>query len=1743
MNKKLLLLLFHLITVSGIAYAQIIGETDAVSFPKANFIRGYANASTLGQDCDTGTEYEQGYCSGYQIGYEDGLLDSEDCSKYLTPYGIAYSGYLGIEYEQGHRDGWNDAYTEAYDEQIAIKSAGCSASATFNEFFCQCICIPELWYYDGDDDGFSDLYTVERLQCESPEPLGEWKRSDEVFGYDCDDTDANVWSFNQCGLCSFNTDITTWYYDADDDGYHGSTEQSCNVPITGITSLWKTTTIDEDCDDTNAEYTVPITWYYFKDDDNYYDELTSSQQCQRPSSGIAAKWRKTSGQGPDCNSEDPSIHGPVDWYYDEDGDGYHNKIIGHFNQCVKPEMGEPNFWKHNSQGEDCDDENPNQFVLNACDECTNSTANNKAYIDFDGDGYHSIELDLSMLEPDGIGDYGYPCANSPLYIEPKILYNYPIFRDQIFKGELYSLFDEIDDVPNKTDYQYLPGVHTLFWTRYLCVDDPSTCQLYYHNVRYSDNKFWNEWYLTDYFELPTGKKLWVQSFKTAAQGYARVSPGWKNNINFDAYNIREESIYILFEDALGGDSYVSATTLGKDCDDFDPLSMFDGAGQWVYDLDEDGYHEGDIAAIDAQCIPPNPRMILLTNSLGVDCDDDDSDLTINQNWYFYGDEDNYYSTVVQACKNPGIATGLIKHWRIDAGEGEDCDDTDQYANIDKNWYKDNDGDGYYGTVVTSCLNPGLDTGDSEKWTVNSGLGKECDDDNPELTDSAITVYLDLDGDGYHSVVKNRDCGNSVFPAVDLEGSNFPVSLLQSGLGNYFVDITNSPYSFEYNSYEYSVQSPDGLPLGIGPTIVFTSYDFPDALVKNETLGLDCDDLNSDVIMSANWYLDADHDGYHVEESLVSTCSPPVIEDYITIENSLGVDCDDTENQRNKIQTWYYDLDADGFYTDTQMSCQYPGKGWRLTSSLGADLNDSDPFSPALQPLGHWQDFVIPSLFELITNDTGEEELIYNGEIYDKDAFSLTYHGVTFGYDDLIFEGVSVVADTGVYVQPDKLVIAARAALINANIEIVEDPIVTTTTAARQKSLSIEITDDIVFDDPPNEWYEDILKRYSGYTNIMDDVPLETSGVSGQFYFSEFFDPNHLSALALRMNDYNPYFTIKIQSFEEIRNNEGFVKIVPVIDKTFLGQDPTPSLIFTVKKTWDGRVEYVVSVHDDTFIATPEELVTKGWMTDTNMWANPEDESLYNIQLDKLRKYRILMTRAIASDPIVLLPPPAEDSTDKIDPEIYPEYGYKDSYSGILTKWVEFYELGYFLGHYFEMPRGMWDPEGYGDESRDDYSGRWQTRSPASVGGVVDESLTQVKDMSEMIELAQSLVHSETWSQILKSLANFNIGDQMESMFSAVSDEYDKLIGVYGSYVQYYTIGKTAVRTLSAIYSSWKAVSKIGKKLIGAKPDSPHMALDQKIADFNNTFKGKINESPQFKALPEASQTKFLEDISEYKGYDADGVFDDTNVINPLADAIAKDPDFINNWKKLDDAGVDDVIRTNLNHLTTINKWADEGIEVAFESVDNGAKILSKNGDELGQLLTERTGDVLEISDDFIVSAASTASKKFDGLNIRSNTGETFLNAGFVKNADGSLGFVEDVSSYGSQLVQGTIKQRGALRKSMAGIKATEDAHHLIPVQLLKQNDVVKKAVEAGFEFNTTKNGLAIEKFVKKTGVGRHGPHPNYTKQIGDALDKFNTQTPNLTNQQAKEFLEIITDDIKNTIQTTNSRINHLNLGL
>jgi hypothetical protein len=47
------------------------------------------------------------------------------------------------------------------------------------------------------------------------------------------------------------------------------------------------------------------------------------------------------------------------------------------------------------------------------------------------------------------------------------------------------------------------------------------------------------------------------------------------------------------------------------------------------------------------------------------------------------------------------------------------------------------------------------------------------------------------------------------------------------------------------------------------------------------------------------------------------------------------------------------------------------------------------------------------------------------------------------------------------------------------------------------------------------------------------------------------------------------------------------------------------------------------------------------------------------------------------------------------------------------------------------------------------------------------------------------------------------------------------------------------------------------------------------------------------------------------------------------------------WEKMFIANVQNALRKSVNSLDLVGKWLDDGIEVSFEAVQDGAKVLNK----------------------------------------------------------------------------------------------------------------------------------------------------------------------------------------------------------
>jgi hypothetical protein len=207
----------------------------------------------------------------------------------------------------------------------------------------------QVFYEDADGDGYGVAGTT-RYSCHTPEGYA-------LQAGDCDDADAYV---------------------------HPGAQELCNG-------------VDDDCDGV-ADGGIVSTWYTDADDDGYGDPLTGIEACEAPDGSV--------DDGTDCDDSDPNTHpgavevcdgddddcdGLVDtgevgsWYPDGDGDGFGDPDAGAL--TCEPEPG----WVQD--GSDCDDSDPavSPLAVEACngvdDDCDGEVDED---FDEDGDGWGGV---------------------------------------------------------------------------------------------------------------------------------------------------------------------------------------------------------------------------------------------------------------------------------------------------------------------------------------------------------------------------------------------------------------------------------------------------------------------------------------------------------------------------------------------------------------------------------------------------------------------------------------------------------------------------------------------------------------------------------------------------------------------------------------------------------------------------------------------------------------------------------------------------------------------------------------------------------------------------------------------------------------------------------------------------------------------------------------------------------------------------------------------------------------------------------------------------------------------------------------------------------------------------------------------------------------------------------------------------------------------------------------------------------
>jgi len=290
------------------------------------------------------------------------------------------------------------------------------------------------WYADDDEDGFGD---PDELVNACVQPSGYIED-----GSDCDDNDPDINpnADEHCdGVdndCDDDTDeadaldATTWYPDADSDGYgdmladgtaaceagSGNVEDStdCDDQSASVnpggTEICDDAGRDEDCDglvdddDDSTDTSSMTSWHPDSDGDGYGDSNSSTPACLQPSGYLAddtdcddndgmvnlSMAEQCDGVDNDCDGltddDDSAVVDSSTWYRDSDGDGY-GDAGSSASACNQPTG-------YVSDDTDCDDTDASQTT-----DCSGDTGDTGGGFSRDGSytGTFEVELDVPVF--------------------------------------------------------------------------------------------------------------------------------------------------------------------------------------------------------------------------------------------------------------------------------------------------------------------------------------------------------------------------------------------------------------------------------------------------------------------------------------------------------------------------------------------------------------------------------------------------------------------------------------------------------------------------------------------------------------------------------------------------------------------------------------------------------------------------------------------------------------------------------------------------------------------------------------------------------------------------------------------------------------------------------------------------------------------------------------------------------------------------------------------------------------------------------------------------------------------------------------------------------------------------------------------------------------------------------------------------------------------------------------------------
>ncbi|MFC7349004.1 hypothetical protein ACFQO9_19980, partial [Chryseobacterium zhengzhouense] len=242
---------------------------------------------------------------------------------------------------------------------------------------------------------------------------------------------------------------------------------------------------------------------------------------------------------------------------------------------------------------------------------------------------------------------------------------------------------------------------------------------------------------------------------------------------------------------------------------------------------------------------------------------------------------------------------------------------------------------------------------------------------------------------------------------------------------------------------------------------------------------------------------------------------------------------------------------------------------------------------------------------------------------------------------------------------------------------------------------------------------------------------------------------------------------------------------------------------------------------------------------------------------------------------------------------------------------------------------------------------------------------------------------------------------------------------------------------------------------------------------------------------------------------------------------------------------------------SVNPW----VLLASGEVTEVKEVINKGGKKVGQKGEFTTIAGEQIEGILIGTGRGTRKSKFvRAIEDGTQDAEEFLKLADdsarqkIINGVDSFNYEEAIKLYGQKAAD-IIKNRSSIAKNAGKhlAKKYEQAHHLIPIELIQKSKLVRKAIEGGFEFNGKINAKWLKQFSSKfehLKDGVYASHPQYTERLFNYIENVGiykylddigkTNIDDLTKLELKQYMEGVAkyvDDIISANPTT--KINDL----